>query len=139
MAMKPRYRARNIKTGRVYLPDELARDQVALLPDGSGFWNIHTEHFPQLVPEASTGRVDHDGVEIFEMDFVSVENGLPMLVRWHTANAAFYLVADENKPADRLGRHDASALRVVVEHRPQIILADASALRALEFKGKRES
>jgi len=59
--MNARYRAWHTKAKKMFSPEEMAKDQMALLPDGSGFWNRSSNYasmsvnIKAMIPLQSTG------------------------------------------------------------------------------------
>lgn len=73
-----KFRAWHTDFKKMFAPEEMGRDQMDLLPDGSGFWNIHggsaseSVNIKAMVLMHFTGLVDMQGVEIFEEDLLNV-------------------------------------------------------------------
>lgn len=78
-----KFRAWDSHRGKMFTHQELAKDQLALLPDGSGFWNIdsvstrNSVHLTHLVPLEYIGERDSNGLEICEGDVIIWGTTLP--------------------------------------------------------------
>ncbi len=74
--MNIRCRAWHTTRKVMFSPEEMAADQLTLMPDGSGFINVsgdstnRSQLIPQMIPMLSAGRTDKNGKEIFEGDVV---------------------------------------------------------------------
>jgi hypothetical protein len=87
------YEAWDTSRKKMWSPEEMASDQLALLPDGTGFANISststklTQFLHHLIPLQFTGKCDKDGVRIFKGDLIrysiqGIEQTDPIEVKW---------------------------------------------------------
>ena len=76
---KIKVRAWHTRLNKMFSPEEMAADQLALLPDGSGFWNIHgsstrlSQQISAMIPLQSFNMYDRNGKEIFDKDIVTAD------------------------------------------------------------------
>ena len=94
--MKIRARGWHTVSKVMFSPEEMAEDQLTLMPDGSGFINVSSistklsQPIPQMIPLLSSLQKDKEGKEVFEGDILDVdsENRL-VIVTWFEPQACF--------------------------------------------------
>ena len=103
------------KKKKIWPAEELAHDQLTLMPDGAGFINVSGDSTrlskvcPHIIPLHYTGRRDVDSVEIYQGDVlkrvevdahavgaVIVPDGVRprIVVQWHHASSMFAMPAN---------------------------------------------
>lgn len=71
-----RFKGWNTVSKVMFTPEEMSRDQLTLMPNGSGFWNIHSvdtrlsEKCTQMIPLEYIGEKDSTKKEICEGDIL---------------------------------------------------------------------
>jgi hypothetical protein len=102
--MEIKCRAWDKKREKMWTAEEMAEDQLTLMPDGSGFINVSgvstklSQRAPHLIPMLWTGRKDCKGTEIYDRDIISVGSNKYYVV-WLDKMACFGLWSPyENLP-----------------------------------------
>lgn len=77
--MGPKFNAWDTKRKKMWLAEEMGRDQLTLSPDGRGFVNVHgtstrlSRYLPHLIPLHFTGLTDKTGKDDYVGNVWEVE------------------------------------------------------------------
>jgi len=101
--MKAVYRGWHSQKRIMFSPEEMARDQLTLMPDGSGFINVSSTHTrlsipldPEIfIPLAYIGLDASEGDRIFMGDIIRYRES--MLDNWNIGVVSYH--ADKGYPA----------------------------------------
>ena len=129
--MTPKFRAWDTVRKKMWPAEEMAGDQMTLMPDGSGFINVSgvstrlSEKFPHLIPLMSTGLKDMNVVEIYAKDIVQDSIGDLWLITTRDCKwVAIRLPWDkENEPPGKYDLCEMGELEVIgnVHDNPELL------------------